>query len=291
MKLGFVNEILRGVWLLEPTVQTKYAELAEAYLKSLYDNRTASAVSVEKVNQSTIVALSLSSGQSFSMAEDVPEEPYIGIIPIEGIVSKYNYCGEMGTLTMQLLMRANEKDPNCVGHILRTDSPGGSASNTQTFANFIKNECKKPVIAAVSGMCASAAYYIVCAADEIYCAQADDSIGSIGVYCTLNDYRSMYKKEGIVQHQVYATPSTEKNQLFQKAIDGDYTELQQEYLDPCADEFINTVKAFRPNLTEAGAYKGKLYAAKKAPKGMIDGIKNWDEVIMRVSQLAEARQK
>jgi ClpP class serine protease len=285
MVLGFLNEILRGVWLLDSTVQDQYAKLALAHLESLSANREA----MTEVNQSTIVAVSAQSGRQFSMSDEVPADPYVSVVSIQGVVKKNSYCGDMGTMAMQSLMKQAESDPNCMGHILAIDSPGGSASNTQTFANFIKNECQKPVVASISGMCASAAYYIACAADEIYCAQGDDSVGSIGVYCTLNDYRGAYKKEGIVQHTVYATASSEKNQLFQKALDGDYTELQKEYLDPCAEEFISTVKAFRPNLTEASAYKGKLYAAKNSPKGMIDGQKTWEQAVLRVSQLATAQ--
>ena len=282
MELGFFNEILRGVWLLEPRVQEQYAKLALAHLESVSANRTGATVDV---NMSTIVAVS-QSGRQFSMSDDIPSEPYISVIPLQGVVKKNSYCGDMGTMAMQAMMKQAENDPNCLGHILSIDSPGGSASNTQTFANFIKNDCQKPVVAYISGMCASAAYYIACAADEIYCSQSDDSVGSIGVYCTLTDYRKAYEQEGITQHQVYATASTEKNQLFQKALDGDYTELQKEYLDPCADAFIGTVKAFRPNLTDNNAYKGKLYAAKNAPKGMIDGTKTWGQCLTRVSQLA-----
>lgn len=285
MVLGFFNEILRGVWLLEPSVQEPYAKLALNHLESVSMNRHLSSI---ELNQATIVAYT-EGGKSYSMADDVPADPYVSVIPIQGIVKKNSYCGDMGTMAMQEMMKQAESDPNCIAHALRIDSPGGSASNTQTFANFIKNECKKPVVAHISGMCASAAYYIACAADEIYCAQGDDSVGSIGVYCTLNDYRKADEKNGVKQHTIYATQSSEKNALFTKALDGDYTELQKEYLDPCAEEFISTVKAFRPNLTEASAYKGKLYAAKNAPKGMIDGLKTWEQAISRVSQLAAAQ--
>jgi ClpP class serine protease len=292
MTLSFVNEILRGVWLLDSSVQEHYAYLAFGHLESVIERPKAHSSQNQQVNGATIVAIGMDSGRMYSMNEEPPcDEDYIGIINIEGIVRKNDYCGEIGTTTMQMLMRSNEQDPCCIGHILQIDSPGGSAANTQTFANFIRQDVQKPVVAHFNSMCASAAYYIACAADEVYAAQADDSVGSIGVYCTLYDYREAYKQKGIKEVKVYAPQSSMKNDIFEKALNGDIKPLQEEYLKPVADEFLATVNAMRPNLTDESALKGKLYAAKNAPKGMIDGIMTWEKALARVTELATKKPK
>lgn len=288
MKLGFVNEILRGVWLLDKSVEAHYANLAIKHLESLAvaDRTAAAGTGLEnRVDKNTIVAINALSGEMYSIASEIPEEPFIGIVPIEGVVRKNSYCGEMGTLDMQAMMRANENDPNCMGHILRIDSPGGSAANTETFARFIRYDVQKPVVAWVGSMCASAAYYIACAADEIYVSQKDDSVGSIGVYCTLRDWNAYYAKEGLVTHEIYSKHSPKKNDFFTKAMEGDYEPIQDEYLDPVAEQFMATVKEMRPNLTDKSAYEGKLYAAMNAPEGMIDGIMTWEKAVARVSAM------
>lgn len=292
MTLSFVNEIIRGVWMLEESVQERYAILAFGHLESVAERPKASSTSAEQFNMATVVAVGVKTGKMYSMYDEPPTaENYIGIIPVEGVVRKNSYCGEMGTTTMQQMMRANDQDPRCIGHILQIDSPGGSAANTQTFANFIRTDVQKPVVAHFNSMCASAAYYIACAADEVYASQPDDSVGSIGVYCTLYDYREAYKQKGIREVKVYAPQSSMKNDVFEKALNGDTKPLQEEYLKPVADEFIATVNAMRPNLTDESALKGKLYAAKNAPLGMIDGIMTWKKALQRVEQLAASQTK
>lgn len=272
MTLGFINDILRGVWFIDPSVQAQYAELAERHLVAISTRQSNESFQIQAVT----VAIGMNTGKEYSQYEQEPDEPYFGIVPIQGAVMSMDYCGAIGTNTMQRMMQGFEKDPKCLGHVLKINSPGGSASSLSTFANFIKNDCKKPVVAHVSGMCASAAYYICCAADEIYCEQSDTFVGSIGVYMTLRDNRKQQENSGIKTLEVYSTLSTQKNDVTTKALDGDVKPLQKEIIDPCAEEFISTVKNMRPNLTDLNAYQGKLFAAKNAPTGMIDGITNFN---------------
>ena len=285
MRLGIINEILRGVWLLEPTMQEAYAKMAFQYLDTV---AVSPRVEASEVYSNPIVAVGVRTASVYRMKDNTPSEPFVGVIPIDGVVSKSSYCGDMGTVDMMNLMKANEADPSCVGHILKIDSPGGSAANTETFARFIREDCKKPVVAHFNSMCASAAYYIACAADEIYASQSDDSVGSIGVYATLRDYAKAYEKNGIVEHQVYSSLSPQKNDFVKEAFKGNYKPMQKDYLDPVAESFRQTVNDMRPNLTDKSALEGKLFAAKNAPVGMIDGVMKWAAAVARVAQLANA---
>ena len=56
---------------------------------------------------------------------------------------------------------------------------------------------KKPVIAVANSLCASAAYWIACAADEVVVTPSGE-VGSIGVYATHQDVSRMLDKAGVI---------------------------------------------------------------------------------------------
>lgn len=286
MELNFLSEILRGVWLMDKTFEPMLEQFLIGQLRMAATGQQMSISMDNPAKKSKIVAYGMRSRASYRMDSSIPNEPYVGIIPIEGVVMKNDTWYTIGTVSLQNMMRYNEQDPNCVGHFMPIDSPGGSAVNTETFARFIKDEIQKPVVAHVSSMCASAAYYLACAADELYCSQADDSVGSIGVFCTLYDFSKFLTDNGIAKHEIYSTKSGQKNDFVKKAFAGDYKAIQTEYLDPVAEQFLQTVKDMRPHLTDKNALEGKLYAAKNAPAGMIDGVKKYADALARVVALA-----
>jgi protease-4 len=291
MELSFLSEILKGVWLMDKTFEPMLEQFIVSHLKASTVEHLASVAIDNPAKKSKVMAYGLRSKSAYRMDSPVPNEPYVGIIPIEGVVMKSDTWYTIGTATLQNMMKYNEQDPNCCGHLLCIDSPGGSSANTETFARFIKDEIQKPVVAHVSSMCASAAYYIGCAADELWCSQADDSVGSIGVFCTLYDFSKYLADNGIAKHEIYATQSGQKNDSVKKAFAGDYKAIQTEYLDPVAEQFLQTVKDMRPNLTDKNALEGKLYAAKNAPTGMIDGVMKFNDALARVTALADKMKK
>jgi len=81
--------------------------------------------------------------------------------------------------------------------ILDIDSPGGDVDGIVDLGDTIA-AADKPVIAQVSGMAASAAYYIASQADEIYAGRADQ-VGSIGVYAMLYDTSEAMAAEALSQ--------------------------------------------------------------------------------------------
>jgi len=215
-------------------------------------------------------------------------EGSVAVYPVIGTVTKYSQlCGPRGTEDLMIRMGENEEAPNIVGHLLEIDSPGGQGTNLETVARFIRNEIKKPVVAWYNGTCASAAYYMASAADEIYASEETDEAGSIGVMMTFADLRKFWESQGVNIHEIYADQSELKNLDFQKARDGEYDLIKQGLLNPYAERFINTVKEFRPNLKEEDAFKGAVYMANAAIEiGMIDGIRTFERAVDRVLELA-----
>ena len=147
-----------------------------------------------------------------------------------------------------------------------------------------------PVLAWFNGTCASAAYYIAAAADEIYASEPTDIVGSIGTMISFADFRELYESAGIKIHEIYADQSQLKNLDFQQALEGNYQRLKEHLLNPYAQTFIDTVKAFRPQLRQAEAFQGEVYMAGEAIQiGMIDGQRTFAQAIVRVQELIQTR--
>ncbi len=78
-------------------------------------------------------------------------------------------------------------DPKVKAVTLMIDSPGGSTSGIHAVADDLSDlNDEKPVTARVSGMAASAAYWIASQASKIY-AERGSMIGSIGTYAVVRD--------------------------------------------------------------------------------------------------------
>jgi len=222
--------------------------------------------------------------QNFAQAP----EGSVAVYTLKGVILKDDgWCSE-GTETLMRRMAAADELNNIGAHLLEIDSGGGQGSNIHTVARFIREQIDKPVIAWFNGICASAAYYIGAAADEIYASQPTDIVGSVGVMLSFFDFREAYEKAGIKLHEVYATQSELKNSDFKKARDGDYDEMRTKILDPMARLFQNDINDFRPELIGEDPYKGAIYPAEEAIKiNMIDGIMSFDAAVDRALFLSQ----
>lgn len=91
------------------------------------------------------------------------------------------------------------KDDGAQAVVLRINSPGGSpvqAGIVYDEITRLKKQYDKPVYAVVEEMCASGAYYIAAAADEIYVDKAS-VVGSIGVLMDGFGFTGLMDKLGV----------------------------------------------------------------------------------------------
>lgn len=285
--MNLLKEIITSAWAINPLSATAYlpfvARLAQGENVSLTDKKPAKPFLVslgdweddddEKCGDDY-------QEESMSQSPADPTARYVAVYSIEGVVMKKDGWCSTGLISILETIRKNDLKENVVGHLLRIDSPGGQATYVETFARFVREEVKKPVHAHVSGMCASAAYYIASACDKIYANEANDLFGSIGAMSSWWDYKPMLEKEGAVYHMVVADQSDLKNKISLDADQGDYEGLKGKILNPVAEQFIATVKEFRPSLVLAEAYRGQIYNAREALTiKMIDGFATERQVI------------
>lgn len=208
-------------------------------------------------------------------------------INIKNSIFKYSqFCGPQGTKDIAKEMRGLEADSTVIGVVLDIDSGGGQVSGTPEFYDFIQ-AFSKPVVAYTDGWMCSAAYYIGSATDYIVANKRAEAIGSIGAYSQFMDLQGFYEKKGAKLHTIYSSKSTEKNQAYREALEGNYDKWVKEELDPIVDDFIADMKAARPNLSEA-VFKGATFGASKSLKlGLIDELGTLATAINKVTSLSK----
>lgn len=209
----------------------------------------------------------------------------IQVITISGPVMKDDqYCGPAGMRTMGSWIRNADNDPAVDGILLVIDSPGGTVAGTEELSTIIKGT-KKPIVAFVEDLAASAGYWIGSSADEVIANNTTAQVGSIGVLMSFDDIIPALEMIGVKRHTVTAPQSTEKTAMFDKLRKGDYEEYKKTVLAPLAEKFINTVKANRPDVKDE-QLTGKLYFAKDVLGSMVDSIATFDQALQRVADMA-----
>ena len=169
--------------------------------------------------------------------------PHTAVVEIKGpIASDANASAEF----VIAAMRAAMEDPGSKGLVLLINSPGGSPVQAGMINDEIvrlKAEHKKPIYAVVEETCASAAYYIAAAADEIFVDKAS-IVGSIGVLMDGFGFTGVMEKLGVERRLLTAGENKGMLDPF-SPLDGTQRAHAQSMLDQIHDQFIEVVRAGR----------------------------------------------
>jgi ClpP class serine protease len=155
--------------------------------------------------------------------------------------------------------------------ILDFNSPGGSVLGLQETASRIKSLQTQGIhtTAYASIMCASAAYYIASACQEIFAAPSA-IVGSIGTYSVFVDWSKAAEMSGL-SYKVFVARDAP---LKAAGADGTLTEAQademQRHVDEADSLFQAQLKGSRRRLNLEEASTGAWWDARSAPRGMVD---------------------
>lgn len=224
-------------------------------------------------------------------SEDSGEDQQVNIVPMRGPIFKHDaMCGPVGTRTLASRLRDADKDPAVIGHIIVTESGGGQAAGVPEMADAIRS-LKKPVIAWIDGMSASAAYYINSYCSHIMASRATDEIGCIGTLIQLHGVPRFGKMEdGSIVARIYADGADEKNIEFEKALDGDFKLIKERLLNPHNEQFKADVMTNRPTV-KGDQLTGRTYPASEIVGTLIDSIGTLNDAIQKVVELSKAAGK
>lgn len=217
-------------------------------------------------------------GRGHTMGES--RLPHAAIIDVEGMISSQSYANA-DDITRALMTAF--KNTKVRGVIVKVNSPGGSpVESAIVFDEIMRLRHKFPkkkVYAVCADVCASGAYFIAAAADEIY-ANPMSLVGSIGVRLDSFGFVGAMEKMGIERRLFTAGEN--------KAILDPFTPVNpkgkahvERLLKSTHQDFINSVKKGRGDRLKKNPdlFTGLFWSGRQAlDLGLIDGFGNANQV-------------
>ena len=146
-----------------------------------------------------LIALAILVWSSASTTDTASSKPHVGVIDINGDIFD-SKAGNADDFAKGI--DAAYKNTDLKALIIRINSPGGSPVQAEYMYNTINYYKKKnkevKVYAVCMDICASAAYYVAVAADQIYASPAS-MVGSIGVLYNGFGFTEIMQKVGVTR--------------------------------------------------------------------------------------------
>ncbi len=212
-----------------------------------------------------------------------PSTPHTALVEVRGEIAADT---EASAENLVGALKSAFEDVGAQAVVLRINSPGGSPVQAGIINDEIrrlKALHKKKVYAVVEEMCASGAYYIAVAADDIYVDKAS-LVGSIGVLMDGFGFTGLMDKMGVERRLLTAgenkgmldpfSPQNEKQRAYAKAM-----------IDQIHQQFITVVREGRgQRLKETPeTFSGLFWNGEEAVKlGLADKFGNLDFVAREV---------
>lgn len=200
------------------------------------------------------------------------DKPHVAFIDVSGEISDN---AEASADNIATALHRAYKNKGTKGVILRINSPGGSPVQADYIFNEIKrwkkNKPDIPVYAVCVDICASAAYYIAAASDNIYANEAS-IVGSIGVLYNGFGFSHLIDKLGIERRLMISGSNKAVLDPFSPVKASDKKHMQK-MLDTVHDRFIQRVREGRGARIKESAeiYSGLFWSGVEAKSlGLID---------------------
>ena len=220
--------------------------------------------------------------------QPAPSTPHTALIEVRGEIAEDT---EASAEALVSALRSAFEDEGAQAVVLRINSPGGSPVQSGIVNDEIrrlKALHDKKVYAVVEEVCASGAYYIAVAADEIYVDKAS-IVGSIGVLMDGFGFTGLMEKLGVERRLLTAgenkgmldpfSPQSDKQNAFAKAM-----------IDPIHQQFIQVVRQGRgERLKETPETFSGLFwnGAEAVAMGLADHLGGLDYVAREVVKAEE----
>ncbi|GIQ73203.1 S49 family peptidase [Bradyrhizobium sp. RD5-C2] len=223
--------------------------------------------------------------QLAAAAASVASQPTkIALVGVYGGLSpRGSYYGSSLTDIAAAATRA-ANDPDVAGAIVDVDSPGGTVSGTMEAAAAVADlASKKPVIACVNTLAASAAYWIASQASEMVMSPSGD-VGSIGAMIMHHDISGWLEQIGMKMTLIRSEHAPMKNEAHPFApLSDDAKAFLQGRANAAGADFIKAVaNGRRVSQTKVREEfgQGRMVGAREAvARGMADRIATLDQVI------------
>ena len=222
------------------------------------------------------------------MAATTKSGPHTAVVDIKGEIAS---GAEASAESIVAALRSAFEDEGSKAVVLLINSPGGSPVQAGIINDEIvrlKAIHQKPIYAVVEETCASAAYYIAAAADDIFVDKAS-IVGSIGVLMDGFGFTGTMEKLGVERRLITAG----ENKGFLDPF-SPLTEAQRAYaqsmLEQIHQQFIGVVKAGRGDRLKPAPeiFSGLFWSGQQAVElGLADHLGNLDYVAREVVKVDE----
>ncbi|CAN5565022.1 S49 family peptidase [soil metagenome] len=218
----------------------------------------------------------------------VPTGPHTALVEVRGEISANS---EASAENIVAAVKSALEDPGSVAVVLRINSPGGSpvqAGIINSEITRLKAINKKKVYAVVEESCASGAYYIAVAADEIYADKAS-IVGSIGVLMDGFGFTGVMEKVGVERRLLTAGENKAILDPF-SPLSEKHREYVQVMLNQIHQQFIAVVKQGRgARLKETPeTFSGLFWNGEQAVSmGLVDNLGSLDYVAREIVKAEE----
>ena len=227
-------------------------------------------------------------GLSSRMAPSASNSPHTALVEVRGEISAES---EASAEMLVGALRHAFEDAGAQAVVLRFNSPGGSPVQSGIVHDEIlrlKAKHGKKVYAVVEEICASGAYYIAVAADEIYVDKAS-IVGSIGVLMDGFGFTGLMDKLGVERRLLSAGENKAMLDPF-SPVNPKQAEKARQMIDQVHRQFIAVVKQGRgARLKETPeTFSGLFWNGEEAVRqGLADAVGNLDFVAREVIKAEE----
>ena len=186
------------------------------------------------------------------------------------------------------LLKKIKDNPKIKGVVIRVNSPGGGALESEIILNAIRDlQLEKPVVVSMGDVAASGGYYIACSAERIY-ADPMTITGSIGVVAMFPNLSNMGDKIGVNANVVNYGRYSDFLNPWEKPDPNELAAMQSSIMQ-VYDEFKSRVAMGR-NLTlnqVEDIAQGRVWSSRQALDfGLIDVVGDLDEAVKGAAELA-----
>ncbi|HXE75502.1 MAG TPA: S49 family peptidase [Candidatus Xenobia bacterium] len=262
-------ELLGRPWAIVPDVLRHIEHAAEAYLRG----------DVE-LPEARVVQTASGSGRGFDLVNGVAVLPVTGVLVKRPTILGF-FFAEAVTESLAASFKAALADPQVNAILLHIDSPGGMVDGVVSLANLVHAaRGRKPVVALIDGLGASAAYWLASAADRVFITGETTQVGSIGVVATHIDRSKADERRGVKVTEIvagrfkrlaseHAPLSTEGRAMLQDVVDRIYTV----FVDAVAQQRAMAVE-------QVVKTEGRVFIGKQALEaGLVDGTTTLDRLL------------
>ena len=192
--------------------------------------------------------------------------------PANDIVDAATYC---------VLLRELRFDENVKAVVLRVNSGGGSAYESESIRREVELLAKaKPVVASFGGISASGAYWISTAANKIY-ADAESITGSIGVFSLLFSAEKLAADFGITFDGAKTAPMSDIGTFSRRPTNAEIARIRAA-TDTVYSKFVSLVSSSRkiPRDAVLKLADGRVFSGAAAKKlKLLDEIGGLSEAV------------